>query len=171
MGMPLKWDMVGLRPERPKVELRPATGDDGPTLLAWRNDPETRRASTVSGQVSEAEHSAWLAHSLASDDRALFIASLNQTSIGTCRIDRGPANTWEVSITVAPEHRGQHLATALLMALEEVAYARGIRMLTARIRSDNAASIAAFKNAGYYAFVERSVDGARWSFCERRTGS
>jgi hypothetical protein len=43
--------------------------------------------------------------------------------------------------------------------------------LTARIRASNAASVAAFKRVGYYNFVERTVDGDRWLFCERRIGA
>jgi len=87
--------------------------------------------------------------------------------VGTARLDQD-RGAWEVSITVAPEERGKGLASALLAGLEEHARERGVGILTARIRTDNAASVAAFKRAGYYAFVERAVDGEPWLFCERR---
>jgi pseudaminic acid synthase len=167
MGTPLSWDMVGALPPRPSIDLRPATRDDGPLLLAWRNDPETRRASGSTSVVSEPEHLAWLTKSLASPDRALFIAQHAGTTVGTLRLDRAGESTWDVSITVAPEARGKKLATSMLLALEQAARGRGARTLTARIRANNPASIAIFERAGYYAFVERTVDGSPWLFCER----
>lgn len=167
MGSPLTWDMVGPAPERPAIELRAATGDDAAQLLAWRNDPETRRASGSQAVVAEAEHNEWLARTLARSDRALFVAFLDGARIGTVRLDQS-AGAWEVSIALAPEHRGKKLATALLATLEPAALGRGARLLTARIRAENGPSVAAFKRAGYYAFVERKVDGEAWLFCERR---
>lgn len=167
-GTPLSWDMVGGAPWGPKVELRPASPDDAPVLLAWRNDPETCRQSATSTPVDESTHRAWLAASLSSADRRLYVALHDGVACGTVRMDREPHEAWEVSITVAPEVRGRKLAAAMLVALEERAKAEGARLFTARIRRDNAASVAAFKRAGYYAFVEREVAGVRWLWCERR---
>ena len=167
MGTPLAWDMVGAAPELPAVELRPATTDDGPSLLSWRNDAATRRASGSQAEVTASEHRAWLAESLARGGRALFVAFQDTTRVGTTRLDRDGA-TWEVAITVAPEARGKGLANALLAAVEKVARERGATILVARIRATNAPSLKAFKRAGYYAFVERAVDGDAWLICERR---
>ncbi|CAN5925699.1 hypothetical protein BH11MYX4_BH11MYX4_36990 [soil metagenome] len=167
MGMPLAWDMVGAQPECPPLELRPATNDDAPSLLDWRNDAGTRRASISQAGVTEAEHRAWLTKTLASTERELYVAWQGDRRVGTARLDRDGA-TWEVSITVAPEERGKKLASALLADVEKRAREQGVRILTARIRADNAPSVAAFKRAGYYAFLERTVDGDAWLFCERR---
>jgi pseudaminic acid synthase len=168
MGTPLAWDLVGPSPERPLVEVRAATGDDSPSLLAWRNDPETRKASLHTAVVAQHDHEAWLAKALSSPDRKLFVVSHAGKSVGTLRLDRAGQDIWEVSITVAPEARGQKLASAMLVALEEPARELGGKLLVAKIRKENAASVAAFKRAGYYAFVERTFEGHPWLECERR---
>ncbi len=168
MGTPFAWDMVGGAPDRPSVELRAATADDAPQLLAWRNDPETRKQSVSTDVVAEASHKEWLARSLASSDRRLYIALQAGAEVGTVRLDRDGGETWEVSITVAPSARGKKLSASMLVALEERAKVDGAKVLTAKIRASNAASVAAFKRAGYYAFVERSENGDTWLVCERR---
>lgn len=168
MGTPLAWDMVGGAPERATIELRPATIDDSPSLLAWRNDPETRRQSASTAAISESDHRDWLARSLASTNRRLYVASHAGTDVGTVRLDRDAGHVWEVSITVAPAARGKKLATAMLINVEERARADGAKVLTARIRAANGASVATFKRAGYYALVERAVNREPWLVCERR---
>ena len=70
---PLAWDMVGEAPSA-DVSLRVATADDSARLLAWRNDAETRAQSLRPDEVSASDHEAWLSRSLASDERALFVA-------------------------------------------------------------------------------------------------
>jgi N-acetylneuraminate synthase len=168
MGTPLAWEMVGSLATRPRVELAAATSTDAALLLTWRNDAETRAQSVSSAPVALAEHTEWLARSLTSDARALWVAREDGIPVGTVRVDRDKGRTWEVSITVAPEARGRRIGTAMLVALDGCARALGVRTLTARVRPSNVASVAAFKAAGYYAFVERVVDGATYAFCERR---
>ncbi|MGC4079526.1 MAG: pseudaminic acid synthase [Rubrivivax sp.] len=102
MGDPLAWDMVGGPPERPAISIRAATADDSPALLAWRNDPETRKQSLQTGVVSESDHQAWLARALSSADRKLFIASSGNALVGTLRLDR-MANVTDVLGSV--DHR------------------------------------------------------------------
>jgi N-acetylneuraminate synthase len=169
-GTPLSWDGVGSRtpPAITAITLRRATADDAPVLLAWRNDPETRRMSLSSGTVTEAEHAAWLAQSLASTLRSLFVAEHGGQAIGQARLDviqqLGALGSAEVSITVAPGARGKGHAPAILVAAEHEARRIGITRLEARIKPDNEASVRAFKRAGYYGFA-RAGDVLR---CERR---
>lgn len=172
LGMPLSWELVGPAPEAPPLTLARATLDDRDALLAWRNDEETRRASVSQGEVSREQHAAWMDRTLASSEHALFVARDEAGArVGQGRIDLAPAagaGAWEVSITVAPEARGRRLSTPLLRALEEVARERGARLLVARIDASNTKSIATFKRAGYYAFVDRVEAGRAFVFCERR---
>jgi pseudaminic acid synthase len=168
-GTPLAWDMIGATPEREKVEFRPATLDEAALLLAWRNDPETRRQSVSPHVVSGAEHRAWLENALSpGTQRQLFIASAGQKDVGVVRLDQSASGAHEISITVAPEARGLGLASAILVAAEAPARAAGATLLVARIRAGNHASIAAFKKAGYYSFTERAVEGEAYVWCERR---
>lgn len=163
---PLAWDMVGAPPP-PRVALRPATVDDAARLLAWRNDPETRARSLDGEVVAPAAHEAWLARALASPTRAVLVAEEGGAPVGTVRLDDGAHGALEVSLTVAPEARGRGLGAALLRAAEDAARARGGVRLTATIKHDNAASILAFKRAGYYAFAE-AAGRPGLLVCERR---
>jgi N-acetylneuraminate synthase len=161
---PLAWSMVGDRPEGPAIVLRPATHDDADRLLAWRNDPTTRAASFSDAEVARPAHLAWLAATLASTARRLFVAELDGVPVGQARLDDRGGDGWEVSIAVAPEARGRGLAAQALRALEPHARALGAVRLIAQIRAENAPSIRMFKAAGYYGFVERAAALE----CERR---
>ena len=169
-GTPLTWDAVGAEPS-PRLELRAATADDGPRLLAWRTDAATRSMSTRRDEVTHDEHAAWLARSLGSPDREILIAyesSEKSIPIGQVRLDRGEHGRWTTSITVAPEARGQGFATRMLVAAERRARALGVASMCATIRRENERSVRAFKRAGYYAFVERDADDGMYLDCERR---
>lgn len=164
---PLAWDAVGARPAH-DVTLRPATRDDAAALLAWRNDPATRASSVATAEVSPDEHRAWLDRTLASEDRALFVAEQGGAPVGQVRLDRVGEGTFEVSLTVAPAARGRGLAWALLAATEAPAKERGGLLLEAKIRRDNAPSRRAFERAGYYGFVTRETKDGAFVACERR---
>ena len=165
---PLGWDGVGPLATRPDVSLRPATGDDTALLLAWRNDATTRANSIHGAEVSVADHTAWLAKTLASDDRKLFVAVREGAAVGQIRLDRVAGASWEISITVAPEARGKGLSSAMLAAAEAPAKELGAKRLVAVIKKGNDASVRAFKGAGYYGFADHTRDGLRLERCERR---
>lgn len=123
-------------------------------LLAWRNDPLTRRMSLQTDAVSPADHIPWLDASLASPLREIVIGEDAETGlpIGTCRFDIDEDSpTAEVSITVAPSARGRGFAKALLSgAIDRFARDHAdIVTLTAIIRPANAASVQLFGAAGF----------------------
>jgi spore coat polysaccharide biosynthesis predicted glycosyltransferase SpsG/GNAT superfamily N-acetyltransferase len=106
---------------------RPATLRDAQQLWQWRNDPSTRAGSRSSAQVPWEDHLRWLTSSLTRTDRILLVVDDADGPVGTVRWDLvqepggAPAGShdWEVSITVAPQRRGQSLARPLLRAAEE----------------------------------------------------
>lgn len=172
LGEPLAWEAVGVRALERELSLRPATLADKERLLVWRNDALTREMSISTKPVSPEGHAAWLEASLASKTRTLLVGEVGGEAVGTIRLDARSDRSTEVSITVAPEARGRGLATRLLLAAEEHAKRAGVLHLTARIRADNARSLAAFRRAGYYGFTqgeERAEGEVRSMFtCERR---
>lgn len=133
-----------------QIELRRASRADAADLRAWRNDPVTRRASFSSTEVSEGEHARWLDDRLGDPGCRLWIATLSGRPVGQVRIDGLERECAEVSIVVAPEHRGQGHAARILQAAARELAAEGLRRrLVARVKPDNTASLAAFARAGY----------------------
>jgi GNAT superfamily N-acetyltransferase len=163
---PLAWDMVGAAPA-PRVTLRAANGDDSERLLGWRNDPETRAMSLTNEVIGLDQHAAWLDRSLLSEARRLTIAEAAGAPVGTVRLDRHSHGEWEVSLTVAPEARGQGYAPDLLRAAEALARGVGAVRLVAVIKAENEASVRAFKRAGYYGFAALAKSPGVLA-CERR---
>lgn len=135
------------------VAVRPATMEDADLLLAWANDPVTRAAGFHTAAISRDEHLAWLARRLATADCRLYIGVRAGRPVGQVRVDRDePTGTAEVSIAVAPEARGQGVGRRLLDAALAAARADaqlGVGTFRARVRPDNAASLALFRGAGF----------------------
>jgi spore coat polysaccharide biosynthesis predicted glycosyltransferase SpsG/RimJ/RimL family protein N-acetyltransferase len=140
-------------PEVPSWRLRSrrASMEDAGELLRWRNDPLTRSSSRSTNEVAETEHVAWLESSLKREDRLLLVVFDASGDVGVVRWDRLTPGEWEVSVTVAPERRGQGLAKPMLHAgedalLDEVAALTG---LVAVVHEGNEASRRLFAGAGY----------------------
>jgi RimJ/RimL family protein N-acetyltransferase len=150
--------------------LRPATLGDAAFLLRLRNDPETRANSFNDAEVTEEGHLIWLARSLESPDRQLYVAEVDGIPVGTIlaevdgipvgtiRADKGTGAT-ELSWTVAPEHRGKRHGSTMLKVLKS----RIPGGLVAHIKPSNAASRSMAVGAGFRLY--RLRDGAyeyRW---------
>ncbi len=88
-----------------QLGLRPATYEDWPILLQWRNDSETRGASRQSKSVTETEHCQWLQTVLAYGANQMMIAEVDGQPVGTVRLDGNDPS--EISWTVAPNCRGK----------------------------------------------------------------
>lgn len=137
---------------RRDVAVRPATMDDAGLLLAWANDPVTRAAGFHTDAIERDEHLAWLQRRLASPECRLYIGVQAGQPVGQVRVDRDEAGIAEVSIGVAPEARGRGVGRRLLDAALAAARADaqlGARAFRARVRPDNAASLALFRAAGF----------------------
>jgi RimJ/RimL family protein N-acetyltransferase len=131
--------------------VRAATAVDGPVLLTWRNDADTRAASISTDVVSPAAHAAWLDGALGNPRRFVLIAELVDEPVGMVRFDAldEPGN-WTVSINLAPRARGRRLAAPILQAAWDWLEAKlPVVQVEATIRVTNAASIRAFERAGY----------------------
>ncbi|MCT2588304.1 bifunctional UDP-2,4-diacetamido-2,4,6-trideoxy-beta-L-altropyranose hydrolase/GNAT family N-acetyltransferase [Actinophytocola gossypii] len=133
------------------LTVREATLADARTLLAWRNDPDTRAWSRGSQPVAAQVHESWLRRTIADPDHLLLVVERDTTPLGTVRFDRIEPGTWEVSIVVAPEHRGHGLAGRILMVGQGALHARvGPATLLATVHEANTPSMALFRRAGYH---------------------
>lgn len=135
--------------------LRPACGDDARAVWEWLQDPDVRAAAFSSAPISWEEHEPWFAARLAAPGEPYLIAEDSTgVRIGQVRFERGDGPR-QVSIVVAPGHRGRGLGRALLAS----ACALVERPVEALVRADNPASIKAFSAAGFSRSGARVVRG------------
>jgi len=142
------------------LTVRPARETDADLLFAWRNDHATRSASRETAPVTSTAHREWLARTLATDERVLLLVEAGEVPVATVRFDRLEPGAWEVSVTVAPERRGEGLAAGAVQAaqrwLEGHVGAPG--RLVAVHRDGNEASQRLFASLGYVPDVDRPAD-------------
>lgn len=119
--------------------------------MAWRNDPDAVRFSTTGRRVTAEEHERWFATIQKPDSRTrLWIGEQDGVPVGQVRIDADDGGG-TVSIAVGAERRGRGIGTAMLRALlDEVSRTSATDHLTAMVRADNAASLRAFRAAGFH---------------------
>jgi RimJ/RimL family protein N-acetyltransferase len=136
---------------RPAVRLRPATASDADLLLGWANDQATRAASFHPDPIDRAGHVRWLADRLASPTTGFWIGEADDgRPIGQVRIEAGDRAVGELSISVAPNARGMGFGRALLFAaVDEAPRTLRVERLSARVRTDNPASLALFTGVGF----------------------
>ena len=126
------------------IDLRPATDDDAELTWRWANDPEVRRQSFSSAPIPWEAHRAWFADRPAD----YVIAEVDGVPVGQVRFAGDPVA--EVGYLLDADARGRGLAAPLL-----VAACRWFRAahpdtdVVARVKPDNAASIAALDLAGF----------------------
>jgi UDP-2,4-diacetamido-2,4,6-trideoxy-beta-L-altropyranose hydrolase len=134
---------------------------DGAQLYDWQRHPETRRYFRNPKPPEEQAHWAWLRSKLADADTALMIAEQGDQPVGMLRLDR-QENGLEISVVTAPRHYGKGVAR---MALAIAARAWPDAPLLAEVMTENAASQALFRSAG---FKEESP--GQWRLAPRHAG-
>lgn len=143
----------------PPPTLRAAGEDDFERLLAWRNDPDTRRFSRDSQTVTREEHARWLAATLADRGTRLWIAESDGAAIGQVRVGPHSEGLAEVHVGLAPQARGRALGSAVLVQAAARALADAdVKRLCAHVKHENAASLRAFARAGFQA-ADTAADG------------
>lgn len=125
------------------MELMPATRADLPLLCRWRNDPATRKASRRTHEFSTEDVERWIFD----EGRAFFLGRLETVPVGLLSFEPVPGErACEVSILVAPEHRGRGIGRRLL-GLAHL-YGRDAE-LRAQVRNDNQSSLRLFRVCGF----------------------
>jgi len=138
-----------------QLTARSVDMQDARLLWEWRNDARTRASSRNSGLIPWAQHLAWLETSLSHEERKLLLFEDEMGPVGTVRWDLEREGEWEVSITVAPDRRGQSLARPLLREAE-VALSDGatssptdVTAYLAVVNVQNGASLRLFESSAY----------------------
>ena len=144
------------------IIVRPATADDAALLLDWANEPTTRAAGFHRDVIDPETHRRWLAARLAAPTSRLYIGLADERPIGQVRLEGAPDGRVEVGISVPGEARGRGIGQELLRAGLEAGRADpDLRadVFVARIRPDNAASIALFTGSGFLFVGSEDVRG------------
>ena len=131
------------------IRLRHATPADAELLLRWANDPAVRAASFESSPIERETHVRWLQDRL-SEGTAFYIAIFGTIPVGYARVERRGGDSGEIAASVDAAWRGQGLGARLIAAAAARA-AVELRLvdIVARVKTDNAASVGAFRSAGF----------------------
>lgn len=132
------------------ITMRPATAADSDLLLAWRNDPGTQAASRSTAPVPREDHERWMQFNVfyGYPQHLVMIADSDIGSVGVVRFDMDKADvlSCEVSITIAPEHRGKGMAKDVL---SQACGYMGDCTIAAEVRKDNLGSRRLFEKCGF----------------------
>jgi UDP-2,4-diacetamido-2,4,6-trideoxy-beta-L-altropyranose hydrolase len=144
------------------VRLRPATLDDAEFVFDLRRDTDVRRWSFHDAPDWQ-QHLDWYRTVLHDPDRRLLVIETAAGRSGQIRLD-GADDHDVVSLAIAPSLRGRGVARRALAEAKQLA----ARDLVARIRPDNARSLATFTAAGFTAESEGPDEIVmRWSRDDR----
>jgi len=137
--------------------LRPAMCEDAATLFRWLNEPD-RLASSLgaTSAVAWADHCSWFDKKIASPNAWIVLAIYDGLGAGVVRLDKEPDGLF-ISIYVDRAFRGLGVGHAMLQGARDVAPTRlGGGPILARVRMDNADSLAFFSAEGFEVAVQES---------------
>jgi RimJ/RimL family protein N-acetyltransferase len=139
-----------MTPETP-LHVRHATLADEALLLAWANDPGTRRNSFSPDPISSVTHRQWF-YSRLRDIEGCCIYILETESgvpVGQVRFE-SDKQVWELHYTVAPEFRGKGVGRPLLNAALQIFRKEysGVLIL-GRVKDENIRSQRIFEGLGF----------------------
>ena len=139
------------------IHLRSAQMSDGDLLFGWRNDPLTRASFRSTAAVPREDHDRWMKFNVAIGypQHLVAIAQSQGEDVGVIRFDacHDDLMAYEVSITMAPAHRGKGLSRLILA--EASGYMQDY-CLRAEVRQENTASRRIFERCG---FTQIGTDG------------
>lgn len=144
------------------ITMRRAEPRDCRILWEWANEKAVRQASFDSSPITWEQHSRWFAEQLG-DGSCIFLIFEDDRCIpvGTARFRVKTSADAEISVTIAPEFRGQGLAPGLLSrAAESVFEDDSIERIHAFIRAENRGSVKSFENASFFLVGSTQVRGS-----------
>ncbi len=130
------------------VRVRRARPGDAHRLWTWRNDPVTRAMSANTDPIAFDDHVRWLRSTIADPMRMLLIGWNGAGELGQIRFDRRDAHA-EVSMSVAPEHRGTVGGLLLRAGISHFRRRWPDQPILAQIKQENEASRRMFDRARF----------------------
>ena len=136
------------------IELRDATAQDCRMIWQWANDPDIQAVSFSPAPIAYEDHVKWFEARLADADCRMYIAEdvadgRHPVPVGQVRFERqGPEAVISVSLDRKFRARG-HGARIIELASRRYLAATDAQVINAYVKPENAASLAAFKKAGF----------------------
>ena len=132
-----------------ELTMRYIQPEDCHVVWEWANDTAARAASFSSSTISWGEHKVWFSEKLKIPQNFLIFEN-GDVPAAAIRFQSVTGHDADISITLAPEIRGQGLAPGLLQrALTHAFRERKIERVHAFIKPSNRASSKAFESAGF----------------------
>ncbi|MBN4071298.1 GNAT family N-acetyltransferase, partial [Crocinitomix catalasitica] len=141
-------DVVIHSKRRSALKLRKVAEDDLMKVYNWSNDPSVRSQSYNSAEITLDEHKTWFAKLLENENAFMFIGLKDQVDVGMVRIREEDEET-VIGVLVDKNHRGQGFAAELVKLGCKEWRKINSSEVTAYIKKDNKASVAAFEKAGF----------------------
>lgn len=133
------------------ITMRSVRAEDSDLVLAWANDPGTRRYAFSTGAISRDIHAGWFARRLANSDVVFLIAETPYgVALGQVRFELQADGRWEISYLVAPAFRGRGLARKMLSAgIDTLVQRHPEAIVTGLVKPENTASTRIFSALGF----------------------
>lgn len=135
------------------IDLRDLVREDGPSLLAWRRQPEVNRWMCDQPPQTEAAHEAWLQELLADSSRRAWIITRHGAPAGFLMLsgldncNRRAEWGWYVG---DPDARGRGVGRAAqALGLDKAFDDLGLEKVWAEVLADNEAALKAQAAAGF----------------------
>jgi L-amino acid N-acyltransferase YncA len=130
--------------------IREAKQEDCKEVFDWWNDPLTRKMMYDTSKVEWDLHQKWF-NKVTCDEKVLLCLGYDDSGkVGVVRFDRKTELSFEVSINLNPDRRGEGLASVFLAKSEEFfEHIHGKKYLFAMVRIENIPSKKSFLKATY----------------------
>lgn len=135
---------LGSRPVNQTTELllRPFRLEDAPAVGPWFHGPGLALPPGQAGRE-------WAARMLADQRIVTWIAQIGGQRVGFARLDIGPDRIAELTLVVAPAHRGVGVGRSILSLVLLEALRRGVRRLSAVVDQANTGAHKFFLENGF----------------------
>lgn len=145
---------------REQLVLRPARIEDAELYFAWVNDPEVRRQSVNTADISWPAHQQWFQSKLDSVRSRLFVLEARSLPIGQIRFDLSGREA-QIDYSLDSHYRGRGWGRSLI-ALGVRQMSEGGRIeFRAEVKWSNPASAAVFSRLGFEESASTELDGLR----------
>ena len=144
------------------IKLRHANRKDCRMIWQWANDPDVRAASFAPEPIAYEDHVRWFETRLAKADCRMYIVEDvgdggHPAPLGQVRFERkGQAAV--ISVSLDRRFRARGLGARIIeLAARTYLAATDTQIINAYVKTDNTASLAAFKKAGFSSGKRTSV--------------